>query len=58
MAEEKTSTKKRNTRRKRTSTKQQTKSQGFSLRSEVKGLIVIAFAVIPCSDSLALNSVL
>ena len=44
MAEEKTSTKKRNTRRKRTSTKQQTKSQGFSLRSEVKGLIVIAFA--------------
>ena len=46
MAEEKTSTKKRNTRRKRTSTKQQTKAQGFSLRSEVKGLIVIAFAVI------------
>ena len=46
MAEEKTSTKKRNTRRKRTSTKQQTKSQGFSLRNEVKGLIVIAFAVI------------
>ena len=46
MAEEKTSTKKRNTRRKRTSTKKQTKSQGFSLRSEVKGLIVIAFAVI------------
>lgn len=46
MAEEKTSTKKRNIRRKRTSTKQQTKSQGFSLRSEVKGLIVIAFAVI------------
>ena len=46
MAEEKTSTKKRNTRRKRTSTKQQTKSQGFSLRTEVKGLIVIAFAVI------------
>ena len=46
MAEEKTSTKKRNTRRKRASTKQQTKSQGFSLRSEVKGLIVIAFAVI------------
>ena len=46
MAEEKTSTKKRNTRRKRTSTKQQTKSQGFSLRSEIKGLIVIAFAVI------------
>ena len=46
MAEEKTSTKKRNTRRKRTSTKQQPKSQGFSLRSEVKGLIVIAFAVI------------
>ena len=46
MAEEKTSTKKRNTRRKRTSTKQQSKSQGFSLRSEVKGLIVIAFAVI------------
>ena len=46
MAEEKTSTKKRSTRRKRTSTKQQTKSQGFSLRSEVKGLIVIAFAVI------------
>lgn len=46
MAEEKTSTKKRNTRRKRTSTKLQTKSQGFSLRSEVKGLIVIAFAVI------------
>lgn len=46
MAEEKTSTKKRNTRRKRTSTKQQTKSQSFSLRSEVKGLIVIAFAVI------------
>ena len=46
MAEEKTSTKKRNTRRKRTSTKQQTKSQGVSLRSEVKGLIVIAFAVI------------
>ena len=46
MAEEKTSTKKRNTRRKRISTKQQTKSQGFSLRSEVKGLIVIAFAVI------------
>ena len=46
MAEEKTSTKKRNTRRKRTNTKQQTKSQGFSLRSEVKGLIVIAFAVI------------
>ena len=46
MAEEKTSTKKRNTRRKRTSTKQQTKSRGFSLRSEVKGLIVIAFAVI------------
>ena len=46
MAEENTSTKKRNTRRKRTSTKQQPKSQGFSLRSEVKGLIVIAFAVI------------
>lgn len=46
MAEEKTSTKKSNTRRKRTSTKQQTKAQGFSLRSEVKGLIVIAFAVI------------
>ena len=46
MAEEKTSTKKRNTQRKRISTKQQTKSQGFSLRSEVKGLIVIAFAVI------------
>ena len=46
MAEEKTSTKKRNTRRKRTSTKQQTKSQGFSLLSEIKGLIVIAFAVI------------
>ena len=46
MAEEKTSTKKRIQRRKRTSTKQQTKSQGFSLRSEVKGLIVIAFAVI------------
>ena len=46
MAEENTSTKKRNTRRKRTSTKQQSKSQGFSLRSEVKGLIVIAFAVI------------
>lgn len=46
MAEENTSTKKRNTRRKRTSTKQQSKSHGFSLRSEVKGLIVIAFAVI------------
>ena len=46
MAEENTSTKKRNTRRKRTSTKQQSKSQGFSLRSEVKGLIIIAFAVI------------
>ena len=46
MAEENTATKKRNTRRKRTSTKQQSKSQGFSLRSEVKGLIVIAFAVI------------
>ena len=46
MAEENTSTKKRNTRRKRISTKQQSKSQGFSLRSEVKGLIVIAFAVI------------
>ena len=46
MAEENTSTKRRNTRRKRTSTKQQSKSQGFSLRSEVKGLIVIAFAVI------------
>ena len=46
MAEENTSTKKHNTRRKRTSTKQQSKSQGFSLRSEVKGLIVIAFAVI------------
>ena len=46
MAEENTSTKKRNTRRKRTSIKQQSKSQGFSLRSEVKGLIVIAFAVI------------
>ena len=46
MAEENTSTKKRNTRRKRTSTKQQSKSQIFSLRSEVKGLIVIAFAVI------------
>ena len=46
MAEENTSTKKRNTRRKRTSAKQQSKSQGFSLRSEVKGLIVIAFAVI------------
>ena len=46
MAEENTSTKKRNTRRKRTSTKQQSKSQSFSLRSEVKGLIVIAFAVI------------
>ena len=46
MAEENTSTKKRNTRRKRTSTKQQSKSSGFSLRSEVKGLIVIAFAVI------------
>ena len=46
MAEANTSTKKRNTRRKRTSTKRQSKSQGFSLRSEVKGLIVIAFAVI------------
>ena len=46
MAKENTSTKKRNTRRKRTSTKQQSKSQSFSLRSEVKGLIVIAFAVI------------
>ena len=46
MAEENTSTKKRNTRRKRTSTKQQSKSHAFSLRSEVKGLIVIAFAVI------------
>ena len=46
MAEENTSTKRRNTRRKRTSIKQQSKSQGFSLRSEVKGLIVIAFAVI------------
>ena len=46
MAEENTSTKSRNTRRKRTSTKQQSKSQSFSLRSEVKGLIVIAFAVI------------
>ena len=46
MAEENTSTQKRNTRRKRTSTKQQSKSQSFSLRSEVKGLIVIAFAVI------------
>lgn len=46
MAEAKTSTKKSNTRRKRTSTKQQPKSQGFSLRSEIKGLIVIAFAVI------------
>ena len=46
MAEENTSTKRRNTRRKRTSTKQQSKSQSFSLRSEVKGLIVIAFAVI------------
>ncbi len=44
MAEENTSTKRRNTRRKRTSTKQQSKSQSFSLRSEVKGLIVIAFA--------------
>lgn len=46
MAEENTSTKRRNTRRKRTSTKQKSKSQSFSLRSEVKGLIVIAFAVI------------
>ena len=46
MAAENTSTKRRNTRRKRTSTKQQSKSQSFSLRSEVKGLIVIAFAVI------------
>ena len=46
MAEENTSTKRRNTRRKRTSTKQQSKSQSFSLRSEVKGLLVIAFAVI------------
>ena len=46
MAEENTSTKRRNTRRKRTSTKQQSKSQSFSLRSEVKGRIVIAFAVI------------
>ena len=46
MAEENTPTKRRNTRRKRTSTKQQSKSQSFSLRSEVKGLIVIAFAVI------------
>lgn len=46
MAEENTSTKRRNTRRKRTSTRQQSKSQSFSLRSEVKGLIVIAFAVI------------
>ena len=46
MAEENTSTKRRNTRRKRTSTKQQSKSQSCSLRSEVKGLIVIAFAVI------------
>ena len=46
MAEENTSTKRRNTRRKRTSTKQQSKSQSFSLRSEVKGLIVIACAVI------------
>ena len=46
MAEANTSTKKRNTRRKRTSSKQQSKSHGFSLRSEVKGLIVIAFAVI------------
>lgn len=46
MAEENTSTKRRNTRRKRTSTKQQSKSQSSSLRSEVKGLIVIAFAVI------------
>ena len=46
MAEENISTKRRNTRRKRTSTKQQSKSQSFSLRSEVKGLIVIAFAVI------------
>ena len=46
MAEENTSTKRRNTRRKRTSTKQQSKSQSFSLRSEVRGLIVIAFAVI------------
>lgn len=46
MAEENTSTKRRNTRRKRTSTKQQSKSQSFSLRSEVKGLIVIAFAMI------------
>ena len=46
MAEENTSTKRRNTRRKRTSTKQQSNSQSFSLRSEVKGLIVIAFAVI------------
>ena len=46
MAEENTSTKRRNTRRKRTSTKQQSKFQSFSLRSEVKGLIVIAFAVI------------
>ena len=45
MAEENTSTKRRNTRRKRTSTKQQSKSQSFSLRSEVKGLIVIAFAL-------------
>ena len=46
MAERKHFHQKRNTRRKRTSTKQQSKSQGFSLRSEVKGLIVIAFAVI------------
>ena len=46
MAEENTSTKRRNTRRKRTSTKQQSKSQSISLRREVKGLIVIAFAVI------------
>lgn len=58
MAEENTSTKRRNTRRKRTSTKQQSKSQSFSLRSEVKGLIVIAFAVISFLGFLALNSAL
>lgn len=45
MAEENTSTrKKRTAQRKRTTSKQN--SAGFSVRNEVKGLIVIAFAVI------------
>ncbi len=39
MAEENTSTKKRNTRRKRTSTKQQSKSQAFLCAAKLKALL-------------------